>query len=100
MREKEKNLEFPQKLWKQEKIIVYQEILKQGMKLNYVPNSTSLSHCLQTLQCDIVVLLLSMIRDSPISCLFYLSLLCGERERVCLQYCKKKMSLEWSDLGM
>ena len=49
------------------KNILIQEILEQGMNtLLYVPNLTSLNHCLLTLQPDIFVLLLCMMREFPI----------------------------------
>ena len=64
---------FPKKY--KNKNVLIQEILEQGMNtLLYVPNLTSLNHCLLTLQPDIFVFLLCMMRELPIFSPYYLSI--------------------------
>ena len=64
---------FPKKY--KNKNLLIQELLEQGMNtLLYVPNLTSLKHCLLTLQPDIFVLLLCMMRELPIFSPYYLNI--------------------------
>ena len=71
-----KDLGFSQEVWKLEK--TYLRNIETWHNTNYyVPNSIFLNHCLQILKLDIFVLLLCMMRESPILFSYYLSILWG-----------------------